>query len=302
MLMDYTTEPQPRRSQPEGVQVAGLMDFLELATRLGRKFAPEVIDEMRTYAKSDPLGLYKENSIFVDPRGDLTLNSGPTYAGRPIPKRDDLEKLRKSSAQAVNLATYLNDTEIGNLLRPEFDQINVGRAPAMGNYAASFTPPTASERGLLMINEAMPKDQIPQLFEHELQHAIQFAQKKPQGANPDMLADDFMDYMVAERGLDPTAAQKLDTLARQYGINPQDLRYYAARGEGEARAAEGIAEQVYSTGKQMDAPPPTRFYTTLPRHLPLTGFDKGLLYDIPQNAYEDYLAYRRQKLTGTGKP
>jgi hypothetical protein len=301
MLMDYTTEPQSRRTQPEGVQLAGLMDFLELAARAGLKFVPEEVADLRAYAKSDPLGLYKERSVFVDPRGDLTINSGPTYKGRPIPKRDDIEKLRKSSAQAVNLATYLNDTEIGNLLRPEFDQINVGRAPAMSNYAASFTPPTASERGLLMIDENMPKDQIPQLFEHELQHAIQFAQGKPQGANPDMLDNEFMDYMISQRGLDPVIAARLDRQAGLYGIPRGELRYYATRGEGEARAAEAVANEVYATGKQMKTPPPERFYTTLPKHMPLTGV-QGLLYDIPQNAYDDYLAYRRQKLTGTGTP
>lgn len=302
MLMDYTTEPQPRRTQPEGVQLAGLMDFLELAARAGLKFVPEEVADLRAYAKSDPLGLYKERSVFVDPRGDLTINSGPTYKGRPIPKRDDIKKLRKSSAQAVNLATYLNDTEIGNLLRPEFDQINVGRVPELGKYAAAFVNPTASERGLLVINESVPKEQIPLLFEHELQHAIQYAQKKPEGAEPDRLDNDFMDYMITERGLEPSIVSGLDTLARQYGMKPNDLRYYATRGEAEARAAEGVAEQVYSTGKQMDAPPPTRFYTTLPHHLPLTEFDKGLMYDLPQNVYADYTPYRRQKLTGARTP
>lgn len=302
MLMDYTTEPQPRRRQPEGVQVAGLMDFFELVARAGQRFAPEAVNEMRDYAKSDPLGFYKANNLFIDPRGDITLNSGVTYAGRPLPKRGSEEQLRKSSAQALNLATYLNDTQIGVLLRPEFDQINVGRGPTVGNFKAKFSAPTASERGLLMIDENIPKDEIPQLFEHELQHAIQFAQGKPQGTNPDAMDNDFMDYLMAEQGLEPSVVTGLDTLARQYGINANDLRYYATRGEAEARAAEGIANQVATTKKPLNAPPPTRFYTTLPRHMPLTGFDPRLMYDIPQGVYPKYLEYRRQKLTGTGKP
>jgi hypothetical protein len=302
MLMDYITEPQPRRSQPEGVQIAGLMDFLELAARMGQKFAPEAVDEMRAYAKTDPLGFYRSNNLFIDPRGDLTLNSGVTYAGRTLPKRGSEEQLRKSSAQAVNLATYLNDTQIGDMLRTDFDKINVGRGPVEGNFKAKFSEPTASERGLLMINENIPKDEIPQLFEHELQHAIQFAQKKPQGTNPDAMDNDFMDYLIAEQGLEPSVVTGLDTLARQYGIIPNDLRYYATRGEAEARAAEGIANQVATTGRPLDAPPPTRFYTTLPRHMPVTGFDARLMYDIPQGIYPEYLAYRRQKLTGAGTP
>lgn len=300
MLMDYTTEPETRRRPPEGVQVAGLMDFFELAARAGKEFAPEAVARLREYAKSDPLGLYKERGIFIDPRGDLTLNSGPTHKGRPIPKRDSVESLRGSSAQAVNLATYLNDTEIGNLFRPEFDQINIGRAPASDNYLAYFSPPTASERGLLMINENIPKEDIPQLFEHELQHAIQFAQNKPQGASSRMLDNEFMDYMVAERGLDPAVVQKLDRLSSIYRIDPSELRYYATRGESEARAAEGIANQVFATGKPLTEPPSTRLYTTLPRHMPLTGLDTGLLYDIPQNTYEDFLKYRREKLEKSG--
>jgi len=136
--MDYTTEPQPRRSQPEGVQIAGLMDFLELAARMGQKFAPEAVDEMRAYAKTDPLGFYRSNNLFIDPRGDLTLNSGVTYAGRTLPKRGSEEQLRKSSAQAVNLATYLNDTQIGDMLRTDFDKINVGYKAGTDRYTVTI--------------------------------------------------------------------------------------------------------------------------------------------------------------------
>jgi hypothetical protein len=303
MLMDYTTEPETRRRPPEGVQVAGLVDFLEMAARAGMKYLPEQVDTIRDFAVKDPIGMYKANSVFVDPRGDLTFDSGPTYYGRYIPKLSSVENLQKSSAQAVNLATYLNDTDIGTRFRPEFDLINIGRVPIPPdiNAAAFFKPPTSVNRGLLAIDENIPDHQIPQLFEHELQHGLQFAQRKPSGANPDMLDNEFMQYLVDYRGLDPATINKIDAEADNNAIDRNELRYYLTRGEAEARAAEAIMNQALATGKPLSAPPPTRFYTTLPKHL-LNGLevDKKFLYDIPHNSYADFLDYFQDNLEKSG--
>jgi hypothetical protein len=297
MLRDYETTPQPAPREPEGVQLAGLMDFLELAARMGRTFTDSGVNDMMDYARRDPAGMFRDNNLFIDPRGDLTLNTGPTYKGRPIPKRDTVEALAKSGAQAVNLRTYLNDLEIGDLMAADLENINVGRVPLGGsNYTAMFRAPTKDERGVIAINADLPKDEIGVNFEHELQHALQFAQGKPQGANPDMTSQEFMDYLVSAGRVDPKVSSGLNQTAQSYGIVPSVLRYYATRGEGEARAAEKIAEQTWRSGKQMSAPPPVSFYTSLPRSMNLTGVERGLLYDIGPDDYADFLKYRQQNL------
>lgn len=295
MLMDYATEPEARRAPPEGVQVAGLVDFLDMALRAGVKYLPDQIDKIREYATKDPTGMYQSNKVFIDPRGDLTFDSGPTYSGRYIPRLSSAQSLQDSSAQAVNLATYLNNTDIGTRFRPEFDRINIGRIPMPPelNVSAFFLPPTPTSRGLMAFDENLSMRQIAQDFEHELQHGIQTAQKKPTGAHPDMLDNEFMQYLVDYHNLDPAIINKIDAGADNNAIDRNELRYYLTRGEAEARAAEAIMNQALATGKPLSAPPPTSFYTTLPKHL-LNGLevDKRFLYDIPHNAYDEFLKYQ----------
>jgi hypothetical protein len=287
-----------RAAPPSGVQVAGLLDLFKLLELIGDAPTPKAAADIRRSVKEAPDELYNADGLFIDPRGRVMKDTGPTYVGRDIPTAGSL---REVVEQGQTLADYLSGTEAGDVFREQLGRINVGIAPLPQGFAAGYTAPqgvvpasTGQYRllqpGFVVINDAVPKERIGELFEHEMQHVYQGLLDMPRGTTLDEMSNDMVQYLQESGSLRPAQLARIDASAAAQGVSKPELRYSSATGEAEARAAEARYRDTQQLG-QIGAPRLEDYTWT---HAGPT-ISKSMLFDIPQNAEQGFKDWWRQR-------
>lgn len=243
MLLDYVSRA-PAEQPEEGIRVAGLLDLARLVKALGQTVDEGAMTALRGAAKADPLGTFTDQRAFIDPMGRLMLDSGPTYEGKPLRRYKSFKTLQD---RGQSLREYLDGTQMGDMLGSQMEDIRVGITDMGGNMSAAFISPRGGRPGLLAIGDTMPKDAIPQLFEHEMQHAYQSMLGQPRGTNLDEMTGPMTEYLTEIGVLRPAQLARIDRDADAAGISKPTARYYATTGEAEARAAE-LRQQLLMQG------------------------------------------------------
>jgi hypothetical protein len=284
------------RSMRGGDQVAGLMDIAKLLKYIGKSMPEADMKALAAQTQKFPRESYEEQKLFIDPMGKLMNDRGKTFVGREVPTYSSLNKLAQ---EGKTLREYLQGTEAADLFGEDLSRIRFGTAPLPSNFEAGYTPPwgitdpdtgvyTHRGDGFLAISNNMPMERIGPLFEHEMQHVYQNALGMPRGTTIDEVSSkDFLDYLQSSNNLTPARRKRIDDFAANTGMQRGYARYVSTTGEAEARAAaKRYADQ--QSGLLARIPKPSDY----------TQNDFGvnikpsMMYDIPQNAAEDYKNYR----------
>lgn len=298
LLTDY--DPSKPAAPPEGERVAGLLDLFKLLELLGNAPTAKVATDIKRGVKAAPEQFYREEGLFLDPRGRVMKDTGPTYVGREIPQA---KSLRDVAEGGNTLADYLSGTEAGDVFREQLGRINVGAAPLPAGFSAGYTAPqgfvvpaTGKYRtlqpGFLAINSNIPKEEVGRLFEHEMQHVYQGLLGMPRGTNLDEMSGDMMQYLQETGSMRPAQQARIDAAATAQGASKPYMRYVSSTGEAEARAAEA-RYQGMQQGYDVGAPQLGEYLWT---HEGPT-ISKSMLFDIPQDAGEGFNAWWKQKWT-----
>lgn len=295
MLLDYAT--QEKRAPQDGVQVAGLLDLAKLLEYIGNPATAKTIATMKGGVKAAPEQFYQENGLFLDPRGRLTKDTGPTYVGRPLPEQPTLAGVLENGP---TLEDYLQGTEAGDIFGRDFRNIKVGVTKLPSRYDAGFTGPKGftaadgtyqvSEPGYLVINNKIPPEKRGALFEHEMEHGYQDVLGMPRGTNQDEMSNDMVSYLIQAGLMRPAQAARIDAAAAAQGASKPYMRYSSAMGEAAARASEAryrAMEQGYDVG--------------IPREAEYTWTHDGpqisrdMLFDIPQDTEQAFKLWWKNK-------
>lgn len=243
------------RTQPEGVQVAGIFDLLKLGQMLGRNF-DDVADAAR---RGDP-GAWFDNRVFMGIDDNPRVEIPDAFYNGPLewfPEQKALEQ------EGPTLQEYLSGTEVGDMLGDTVADYRVGLT-RMPNYNAGARPPSYSETGeltrpgLLAISEnfANRPNEIKRLLEHEGTHVAQNVLRPASGVgtNRDFMLRLVPYFEMSGTGPVPNYERVTrDMLPVDQQHNADLLRYIHAAGEAEARAAErAYVDEAFGTR------PPTR--------------------------------------------
>lgn len=298
MLLDYVTNTDTGRPAPEGVRVAGLLDLANLLKMLGNEATSGTMSTIKKGIVADPEGMYRSEGLFVDPRGRVMKDTGPTYVGRELPKAGSLRDIAENG---TSLADYLNGTEAGDVFAEPLKNVNVGTAPLPPGFFAGYTAPqgfvvpsTGKYRllqpGFLVVNNSVAPEAVGRLFEHEMQHAYQGILDMPRGTSLDEMTNDMMDYLQETGSIRPAQRTRIDEAAVKQRASKPYMRYASSTGEAEARAAEARYHGMQQ-GYDVGMPRPEEYFWT---HDGPT-ITKSMLFDIPQNAGEGFNAWWQKK-------
>lgn len=300
MLMDYAATPQKPKSrydEEEGVRVAGLLDLAKLLKYIGNEQTASTMSSIRAGVKAVPEQFYNDEGLFMDPRGRVMKDTGPTYTGKPIPKYNTLTDLVQ---QGSTLADYLNDTEVGDVFKRDLDRIKFGTAELPPGYSAGYTAPQGFvaqdgtyrlvQPGFLAISKNVSPEDVGGMFEHEVQHVFQNALGMPRGTNLDEMSGAMVEYLTQTGQMRPAQLARIDAAAEAQKASKPYMRYSSATGEAEARAAEKRFSDMM-LGKNVGIPRNEDYLWTHEG----PQITKSMLFDIPQDAQEGFSAWWRQK-------
>lgn len=288
MLLDYVTrEDQPRE---DGVRVAGLLDLVALAKALGRSVDDAAVSGIMKHTAAAPEEAYRDSRTFFDPVGRLMVDTGPTYAGRPLRSYKSIDSLRD---RGQTLRDYLDGTEMGEALAPQLGDIRVGKTD-IGRYGGGFTPPNSDGPGFLVISSGVDRGLTPQLFEHEMQHVYQSILGMPRGTNLDEMSGPMMEYLTEIGSLSPAQLARIDAKAPASGVPKAMARYYSSLGEAEARAAQMRGAWVHDGGVSPAdlRPPELDQYQWTPDNYTVGAND---FFSIPQDAGDGFSEWWKRK-------
>lgn len=292
MLLDHITNDQ--RQPEEGVRVAGLLDLVNLAKLVGGAIDEPAVSAMRRSAMLEPLEAYATDRAFIDPVGRLMIDTGPTYEGRKLREYQSLDTLQR---RGQKLADYLKGTQMGDMLAPHIPDIRVGITDTPG-FQAGFAPPSGKLPGVLAIGADATKEDIPSLFEHEMQHAYQSMLGMPKGTTPDRMSDAMTEYLIEIGVMSPAKSHRIERAAAAQGIDRGTARYLSTIGEAEARAAQ-LRQDYVTSGIPYSSlgPPEVEQYKYNPH-----GFDMGKdFFAIPQWADDGFSQWWQRRQRG-GRP
>jgi hypothetical protein len=227
------------RTQPEGVQVAGIFDLLKLGQMIGRNF-DDVADAAR---RGDP-GAWFDNRVFLGLDNNPRVEIPDAFYNGPLEWFPEVKALEQ---EGPTLQEYLSGTEVGDMLGSSVADYRVGLTRLPG-YNAGARAPIYSETGelrrpgLLAINEGFanrPND-INRLLEHEGTHVAQDILEPASGGGTtrdftERLTQYFDDNNVGPQNF---RFETVDMLPVDQRDKIDLLRYIHAAGEAEARAAE----------------------------------------------------------------
>lgn len=230
------------RTQPEGVQVAGIFDLLKLGQMLGRNF-DDVADAAR---RGDP-GAWFDNRVFMGIDNNPRVEVPDAFYGGDLPRFDTLRGLVE---EGPTLQEYIRNAPAGDLLGDAAADYKVGMSPLPG-YEAGINPPEyvdlrdgtrrLLQPGYLSINEAYAgqPNQIRRLLEHEGTHVAQDVLRPESGSGATQNFMLRLSRYLDDTGIIPNFSQEtMNMLPVQQRDKTGLLQYIHAAGEAEARAAE----------------------------------------------------------------
>lgn len=298
MLLDYATDPARRATpDPEGVQVAGLLNLKKLMEYIGQPMTQRTATDIKRGVKAAPEQFYREYGLFADPRGNVAKDTGPTYVGRPLP---EYKSLRALVEEGNTLRDYLQGTEIGDIFANDLANIKVGVTDLPKNYGAGYTAPQGFRKdngeyrllqpGFVVVNRTVGPDDVGPMFEHEMQHVYQGLLDMPRGTNLDEMSGPMVEYLQETGNLRPAQLARIDAAAQTQGSSVPYMRYAASTGEAEARAAEARYRGM-ARGYDVGAPRVEEYLWT---HAG-PELKQNMLFDIPQQAQSGFDAWWQQK-------
>lgn len=290
MLLDYAENPRPAPSSEEGIRVAGLLNLKKLLEQLGTPVAQSTLDTIRRGVKADPKEFYRSDRLFLDPRGELMRDTGPTYVARPLSTYSTSQGMRDN---AQTLRDFLRDTEVADAFGSRLDDIKIGLANLPGTERGRYARPqydvaddgtkTLEKPGYLAISANLPPSEIPVVFEHEIQHGFQGLLDMPRGTSPGNMGGPLWDFLMDTGQVRPAQKARIDSLAMGAGVSPEYMRYYATKGEAEARAA---ASRYMAGAYDADQMPIPEEYLWTYKGGP--NLSQNMLFDIPASAEADF--------------
>lgn len=277
------------RTQPEGVQVAGIFDLLKLGQMLGRNF-DDVADAAR---RGDP-GAWFDNRVFLGIDNNPRVEIPDAFYNGPLDWFPNEDALRQD---APSLQEYLSGSEVGDIFGGSVSDYGIGYMPAP-NFDGGVIPPTygptgnLEERGLLAISDEFMNNLLNtrRLLEHEGTHVAQevFTPSSGLGTNPGFM--ERLTQYLDDQGVGPEnfRSETINMLSPSERGRINELRYIQSAGEAESRAAErAYLNEAFGT-----RPPTREDYARNPYGLP---FRFDLMYNLTPETrsaaqqYWDYL-------------
>lgn len=298
MLLDYAVDAAARGAEPqEGVRVAGLMNLKKLLEYMGTPAPRGTLSTIQRGVKAAPEQFYRDNGLFIDPRGNLMKDTGPTYTGRPLKEYNSLRALVE---EGQTLKEYLDGTEVGDVFARDLGNIKVGITDLPAGYGAGYTAPQGFtmqdgnyrllQPGYLVVNRTADPNDVGALFEHEVQHGFQGLLDMPRGTNLDEMTGPMVEYLTEIGQIRPAQLARIDAAAMPQGVSKPYMRYSATTGEAEARAAEA-RYRAMAAGYDVGVPRAEEYLWTHEG----PQLTKSMLFDIPQGAEQGFKEWWRQK-------
>lgn len=290
MLLDYAENPRPAPSSEEGIRVAGLLNLKKMLELLGTPADAVTMETIRRGVKAAPEEFYRSDRLFVDPRGELMRDTGPTYVARPLSTYNTAQDLRDN---AQTLRDFLRDTEVADVFGSRLDDIKIGLANLPGGERGRYARPqyvtaddgtkTLERPGYLALRASLPPTELPAVFEHEMQHGFQGLLDMPRGTSPEKMEGPLWDFLTDTWKVRPAQKARIDNLAAAAGTTPGYMRYLATKGEAEARAA---AARYMAGAYDSDQMPIPEEYLWTYKGGPYLS--PNMVFDIPASATEDF--------------